>query len=340
MSRRILITERTYSYATKQLRRLSDAGFELVERYDLAPPASQEDLAIGLGGAWGVIAGGERYTREVLENADALRVIARPGAGHDAIDLDAANDAGILVFTTPGLNKDAVADFTVALMLAVLRQVVTRDREVRAGEWGTTPPTRDLYGAVVGIVGLGAIGRTVARRLSGFDCRMVGSDPAIEAQTAGEAGVELLPLTQTLAQAEIVTLHTPLIAETRGLIGAAELRAMRSDAVLINTSRGLVVQESALVNALTTGAIAAAALDVFEREPLDPADPLTALPNVLLSSHSASHSLNGIGAMIEGVADGILEIAAGGVPPTALNPHVLGVGPSPDVGRRPGVSCR
>jgi phosphoglycerate dehydrogenase-like enzyme len=287
-----------------------------------------------------VIAGGERYTREVLGNAPALRVIARPGAGYDTIDLDAANDAGILVFTTPGLNKDAVADFTVALMLAVLRQVVTLDREVRTGVWGTSPPTRDLYGAVVGIVGLGAIGRAVARRLSGFDCRMVGSDPAIEAQTAAEAGVELLPLTQTLAQAEIVTLHTPLIAETRGLIGTAELRAMRSDAVLINTSRGGVVQESALVNALTTGEIAAAALDVFEREPLDPADPLTALPNVLLSSHGASHSLKGVGAMIEGVADGILVIAAGGVPATALNPHVLGVGPSPDIGRRPGVGCR
>jgi phosphoglycerate dehydrogenase-like enzyme len=333
MSRRILITERTYSYATEQLRRLSDAGFELVERHDLAPPVTEQDLALGLRGAWGVIAGGERYTREVLRTAHTLRVIARPGAGYDAIDLDAASDAGILVFTTPGLNKDAVADFTVALMLAVLRQVVIQDREVRAGEWGTTPPARDLHGAIVGIVGLGAVGRAVARRLRGFDCRMVGSDPVIDAQTAAQAGVELLPLTQTLARAEVVTLHTPLIPETRGLIGAAELGAMRSDAVLINTSRGPVVQEAALLDALTTGKIAAAALDVFEREPLDPAGPLTALPNVVLSGHVASHSRKGIGGMIGGVVDGILEIAAGGVPPTALNPQVLGAAGGGEVPR-------
>jgi phosphoglycerate dehydrogenase-like enzyme len=321
--RSVVITERTYSFAAQQLGRLSAAGFELVERRDLGPSSSPEVIAAAVRGAWGVIAGGEPYGRYVLERTGSLKVIGRPGAGHDAIDLDAASEAGTLVFTTPGLNKEAVADFAVALMLAVLRRLPAVDTEVRTGKWGTGPPARDLHGAVVGIVGLGAIGRTVARRLSGFDCRIIGSDPLIEAGAAREAGVELLPLMQTLAQAEIVTVHAPLRNETRGLIGETELRTMRRDAVLVNTARGPVVDQDALVRALSTGEIAAAALDVFQREPLPMDDPLTVLPNVLLSSHVASHSVRGIGAMVGAVVDGLLDVAAGRVPATALNPDAL-----------------
>jgi phosphoglycerate dehydrogenase-like enzyme len=324
MSRQIVLTSRPHSYATEQLLRLSNAGFEIVERYDLGPQAPEEALADGLRGVWGVIAGGEHYGRKTFEAADSLRVIARPGAGYDAIDMQAASDAGVLVFTTPGANKEAVADFAITLMLAVRRQILMLDREVRNGQWGTAPPTSDLYGATVGIVGLGAVGRTVAHRLCGFDCRIIGSDPLADPRTVREAGIELLPLTQTLSQAEILTLHTPLISETRGLIGAAELRAMRNDAVLINTARGPVVQQQALVEALTSGEIAGAGLDVFEHEPLAPDDPLTALPNVLLSSHVASHTLHGISAMVAGVVDGILEVDRGRAPDTAINPGVTG----------------
>jgi phosphoglycerate dehydrogenase-like enzyme len=324
LNRSILITNSSMSHGRTQLRRLSDAGFRLIERYDLGPDASQEFLAHCLRGVWGVIAGGERYSREVLESADALKVIARPGAGYDGIDLSAATQRGILVFTTPGVNADAVADFVIALMLAVLRRIPALDGQVRGGRWGTEPPARDLHGAVVGIVGLGAIGRTVAWRLSGFDCILVGSDPLVDARAAEEAGVELLPLTDTLAQAEVLTLHTPLNDATAGLIGASELEAMRSDAVLINTSRGSVVQQEALVDALKTGSIAAAGLDVFAREPVELDDPLVALPNVLLSSHVASHTFRGIDAMLGGVVDGFLEIVSGGVPSTALNPQSFG----------------
>jgi phosphoglycerate dehydrogenase-like enzyme len=317
------------AHGTTQLRRLSEAGFQLIEGYDLGPDASEDVLADRLRGVWGVIAGGERYSREVLEGADALKVIARPGAGYDMIDVSAATQAGIAVFTTPGANANAVADYAVALMLAVLRRIPEMDQEVRDGHWGAGPPARDLYGAVVGIVGLGAIGRTVARRLSGFDCRLIGSDPIIDAATAKQAGVELLPLADTLAQAEVLTLHVPLIDATAGLVGASELQSMRPDAVLINTSRGPVVQQQALIDALKTGGIAAAGLDVFEREPLEPDDPLVALPNVLLSSHVASHTFGGIDAMLAGVADGFIEIMGGGFPATTVNPQVFRV----DAGR-------
>jgi D-3-phosphoglycerate dehydrogenase / 2-oxoglutarate reductase len=323
MSRRILVNGETYSRADRQLQRLADAGFDLVQRPDLDELASQDTLAAALDGTWGVIAGGESYSRELLASADTLRVIARPGAGYDAIDLRAASEAGILVFTTPGANRHAVADFAVALMLAVLRQLSTIDRDVRIGKWGAAPPARDLHGAVVGIVGLGAIGRTVAQRLSGFECRVIGSDPMIDADTARESGIELLPLMDTLTRAEVLTLHVPLIAETRGLIGTNELRAMRSDAVLINTARGPVIQQDALVDALSNGEISAAALDVFETEPLHSSDPIVRLPNVLLSSHVASHTVRGIDAMVGGAVDGILEIADGRAPQTALNRRAL-----------------
>jgi phosphoglycerate dehydrogenase-like enzyme len=329
LNRSILITNSAMSHGTTQLRRLSNAGFQLIERYDLGPDASEEFLAHCLRGVWGVIAGGERYSRDVLEGADALKVIARPGTGYDTIDLSAATQAGIVVFTTPGVNADAVADFAIGLMLAVLRGIPALDKEVRDGRWGAGPPARDLHGAVVGIVGLGAIGRTVARRLDGFDCIRVGSDPVVDGRTAKEAGVELLPLSHTLEQAEVLTLHMPLTEATCGLIGASELQAMRSDAVLINTSRGSVVQQEALVDALETGSIAGAGLDVFEREPVELNDPLLALPNVLLSSHVASHTFRGIDAMLGGVVDGLLEIMSGGVPSTALNPEIVGT----DTGR-------
>ena len=311
MSRRILLTSPTWSFALDELQRLSDAGFVLDERYDLGPAATSATRAEALDGVWGVVAGGERYDRQVLEAANGLKVIGRPGAGYDAIDMAAASDAGVLVFTTPGVNRHAVADFAVALMLAVLRHVVTLDAEVRAGAWRAAGPARDLHGATVGIVGLGAIGRTVARRLTGFECRVIGSDPMIDAASAAAAGIELLPLAETLAQAEVITLHTALTPETFGLIGPDELRAMRPDAVLVNTARGPIVQQAALVDALAAGEIAAAALDVFEREPLAVDDPLVALPNVLLSSHVASHTRQSIGAMVGGVVDGILAVAAG-----------------------------
>ncbi len=323
MSRRILLTSPTWRYAPGELRRLSEAGFVLEERYDIGPAATSTLRAAAMDGVWGVIAGGERYDREVLAAAKDLRVIARPGAGYDAIDMHAASDAGVLVFTTPGVNRHAVADFAVTLMLAVLRHVVTLDTEVRSGAWRAAGPARDLHGATVGIVGLGAIGRTVARRLSGFECRVIGSDPMVDAATAGAAGIELLPFAETLAQAEVITLHTALTPETFGIIGPDELRAMRADAVLVNTARGPIVQQAALYEALIAGEIAAAALDVFEHEPLTADDPLVALPNVLLSSHVASHTRQSIGAMVGGVADGILAVAAGEAPAASLNPEVM-----------------
>lgn len=324
MSRRIVLTSPTWVHAPDELSRLTAAGFELEERYDLGVAASEHERADGLSDAWGVVAGGERYGAGLLEaTAGSLRVIGRPGAGFDAIDVEAATSAGTAVFTTPGVNKEAVADFALTLMLAALRGVTTLDREVRSGDWRATGPSRDLHGATVGIIGLGAIGRTVAHRLSGFECRVIGCDPMMEVATAQAAGIELLPLEDLLEQAQVLTLHAALTPVTRGLIDAAALQRMRTDAILVNTSRGPLIRQDDLVEALRHGSIAGAALDVFEVEPLAPDDPLLSLPNVVVSSHVSSHTGQSIAAMVGGVVDGMLDLSDGRAPTGLLNPEAL-----------------
>jgi D-3-phosphoglycerate dehydrogenase / 2-oxoglutarate reductase len=319
-SRRIVAIGSPAAHAPAALDRLRAAGFEIEERYDLGPTASSDDLAAALDGSWGVIAGGERYAAGLLEQlAGQLRVIARPGAGYEAIDLDAATEHSIVVFTTPGVNRHAVADFTIGLMVSALRRLVALDADVRGGRWRATGPGRDLHGTTVGIVGLGSVGQTVASRLSGFECPLLGFDPFADAPALERLGIESTSLEALLGEADIVTLHVALTPETHHLIGARELERMRSDALLVNCSRGSVIDEPALVEALTTGGIAAAALDVFETEPLPADHALAQLPNVVLSSHVASHTGGSLEAMVEGVADGLLELAAGRSPRNVVN---------------------
>lgn len=322
--RRVVLTSETSAHAPARVRRLKEAGFLLDQRYDIGPAASEDELVSALSGAWGVIAGAERYSRNVLERlAPSLRVIGRPGAGYDAIDLAAATDTSVVVLTTPGVNRHAVADFAVALMLASLRQVVALDAEVRSGNWRAAAPGRDLHGSTVGIVGLGAVGRTVARRLLGFECRVLGCDPFAEDMPMSALGVEMTTLRELLVAANVVTLHVALTDQTRHLLAAEQFRTMRRDSVLVNTSRGPIVDEAALIEALRSGRIAGAALDVFEAEPLPEGHPLAELSNVVLSSHVASHTQRSLDAMVSEVVDGLLDLAGGGAPAGALNPEVL-----------------
>lgn len=326
MTRRILLTSKTSSHAPGQLERLRAAGFVLEERYDIVQSASRDDLVTALDGAWCVIAGAEVYDRQLFDRVGGvLRAIGRPGTGHDSIDLDAATAAGTVVFSTPGVNRHAVADFAVALMLGVLRRLPELDREVREGRWRAAPPGRDLHGATVGIVGLGDVGGTVARRLSGFDCTLLGCDPFVDEATARELGVRLMPFHELIGEVDVLTLHTGLSPATHHLLGAAELAAMKRGAVVINTSRGPIVDERALCAALEQGHLGGAGLDVFELEPLPRDHALTACDNVLLASHVASTTGRSLDAMVGAVVDGILALADGRLPRWTLNPTVLEV---------------
>jgi phosphoglycerate dehydrogenase-like enzyme len=272
-------------------------------------------------GAVAAIVSTDPFDAGVFAAAPRLRVVARVGVGTDSIDLEAATAAGVVVTVTPGANQETAADHTIALILAALRRVTEHDAAVRRGEWprgGALTPW-DLNGATVGLVGYGAIGRAVGRRLAGFSVRLLIADPAATAA----AGAEVVGLDELLARADVVSLHAPLNAGTRKLIGAAELARMRPEAILVNTSRGGLVDEAALAAALRDGSIRAAALDVFSDEPAIPSV-LRSRPDITLTPHIGGLSDRSIRRMTELATESVLQVLGGAPDPARVaNPGVL-----------------
>jgi D-3-phosphoglycerate dehydrogenase / 2-oxoglutarate reductase len=237
-------------------------------------------------GCAGLIVGVDPVTPVVLQ-AGPLRVVVKYGSGMDNIDLDAAESLGVRVSSTPGANARSVAELAVGLLLSLARNVVAHDLGVRGGVWQRSTGI-ELAGKRLGIVGYGAIGREVARIAQGLDMEVVAHDPLVE-----DADVTLVPLAEVFATSDAVSLHVPLTAETRGMVGAGELAAMKPTAFLLNTARGGLVDEDALAEALRTGRIAGAALDGFADEPLGDS-PLRDLDNVVLSPHAGAATLDAI----------------------------------------------
>jgi phosphoglycerate dehydrogenase-like enzyme len=310
-------------HAGSILQRLQGAGIQPIEGYELGAAPSQERLNTALNGIWATVAGSERYSRRVLQSATELRVIARCGVGYDAIDVEAASDFGIAVIITPDANFESVADFTLALILASVRRLIVAHQTVLSGGWRLDGLSGDLYGATVGIVGLGRIGRAVARRLQGFNCRILAVEPYPDLAPYGELGIELTTLEAMLPRVDVLTLHVPRTPETARMIGAAELARMKPSAVLVNTSRGGIVDEKALYDALTSRKLAGAALDVFEDEPLASDNPLCRCQNAVLSGHVSAFTRLAAQRTMDAVVDALLDVAAGKTPAGLVNPSVL-----------------
>jgi phosphoglycerate dehydrogenase-like enzyme len=291
-------------------RRLTDAGYGLRFAPKRAHRSPAEMIGL-LDGVAAAIVSTDPFDEEVLSSARQLRVIARVGVGTDSIDLEAAARRGVAVCTTPGANESSTADHTLALMLAALRRIPEYDRAVREGGWPRTGEATpwELNRATVGLVGYGAIGRLVRRRLSGFRARVLVFDP----QAAAEPGVELLDLPDLLRASDVVSLHAPLTPETERLIDRDRLALMRAGAILVNTARGRLVDEAALVDALERGRLRAAALDVFELEPPDRSR-LLALPNVVLTPHVGGVSERSVREMTRRATDAVLDVLAGRAP--------------------------
>ena len=241
---------------------------------ELRPELKTEDLiAENLGDADAVLVGFEPITAKVIAAAKKLRVVAKHGAGVDNIDIAAATKAGVVGVSAAGVNSEAVAESTIGLFLALARSIPMADKEVRAGGWPRFAGL-ELAKKTVGIVGFGQIGRLVAARLSGFDMKVLAHDAFVSADAAKKLGAELVSLDRLLAESDFVSLHIPLTKETRGLIGADQLKRMKKSAFLVNVSRGGTVDEQALYEALKAKVIGGAALDVFEKEPLPADSPL------------------------------------------------------------------
>ncbi len=244
----------------------------------------------------GYIAGLDEIDATAVAAAPHLRVIARYGVGINNVDLDAAAARGIIVTNTPGANAASVAELTIALMLNLLRPIQAAAAETRQGGWPRLKGV-SLVGKTVGLLGLGAIGKEVARRLAGFDCAVLAYDVAADADFARQHHVTLTTLPELLAQADVLSLHLPVLPATRQMINTDFLQQMKPGAYLINTSRGELVDEAALYEALATGRLAGAALDAFAQEPPGADNPLLALPQVIPTPHMGAHSDDATNAM-------------------------------------------
>ncbi|MCL6552606.1 MAG: phosphoglycerate dehydrogenase [Firmicutes bacterium] len=301
------------------LRLLRDGGVDVVV-YPKAGRLTEADLVPLVGDADAIIAGTEPITARVLAAAPRLRIVARRGVGLDSVDVAAATARGVVVTTTLGVNTEAVADHAMALLLATARRVAWLDRRMKAGQWDRAI-TIDVHGKTLGVVGFGAIGRAVARRAAGFGLQVLAYDVAPDEAAARALGVRLCSLDELLAQSDFVSVHVPLLPETRGLIGEATLARMKPGAILINTSRGPVVDEAALLRALQSGHLGGAGLDVFVEEP--PVDwTLVQLDHVVATPHVASHTRETLARMDRACAEAVLAVLRGERPAHVVNPEV------------------
>jgi phosphoglycerate dehydrogenase-like enzyme len=251
-----------------------------------------------------------RFDRTLLEQLPNLRIISQTGNHAHHIDFDAARELGIVVAKASGGYSIGAAELTIALALAVMRQIPASDRAIRRGEW-PTPLTPVLHGKTLGVVGLGRLGRHVARLGIGFGMRVLAWSPTLTAGSAAEHGAEHTELDALLQASDVVSVHVSLKPETRGLLDARRLALMKPTAYLVNTARGPIVDESALVDALRERRIAGAGLDVFDQEPLPPGHPLTTLDNVVLTPHIGWPTDQGYRSFAESAVDVLLNYLDG-----------------------------
>jgi phosphoglycerate dehydrogenase-like enzyme len=312
----IITAESMYHTPGTHISVLQAAGFEVV--YPPSLPISTEDETIAaVRGAVAVIAGSEPYTQRVLAALPELRIISRCGVGCDGIDFEAAARHRVPVTITPSGNCDAVAEHALAMVLALARSIVRNNRDAHQGPW-LKKPLVPLRGKTLGLVGLGRIGRSVARRATGFRLNVLGCDPNVSPDVARDHGVELTDVQSLLARCDFVSLHLPLTPDTRGLFDRAAFAAMKPGAFLVNTSRGGLIVEADLVEALRSGHLAGAGLDVLIDEPPRPDNPLLALENVLLSPHVAANDHQAMEDMALGAAQNIVDLFQGKIAPACL----------------------
>lgn len=316
---RVVVTQRFFDEATIAF--LEENGCE-VAIVDLAPGTADGDLDHDqlvqlLANADGWIVGHARVTRALLEALPKLQIISRRGVGYERVDLDAARDLGRVVAIGAGGNDASVADHTIGMMLAIAKRLRESQANMQAGKWGILTGS-DLYEKTVGVIGLGRIGKSLVKRLSGFDARVLALTADPDPAYAEATGVEYVDLDRLLAESDYVTVHAPLTPETRYLINAETLARMKPGAILINAARGGLVQDADLLEALRSGHLAGAGLDVFvsESDPgfMDVTNALLALPNVVATPHAAASSREGLNRTNRIAAESVVAVLSGGDP--------------------------
>ncbi len=331
---KVFVARRIDQAALERLR-----GIASVTVWNNEMPPSDKALRLGLADADAVLSMlTEKIDASVIAHAPRLRVISNLAVGVDNIDLEAATRAGVAVGHTPGVLTEATADLSFGLMMATARRIAEADRYVRAGRWRTWGPMtmlgRDIYGGTLGIIGWGAIGQAMARRASGFGMRVLYLEHRSRRKSRPEAGARALAsahrvtLPRLLAESDFISLHAPLTPETYHMLGRREFAQMKPGAILINTARGAVVDQDALVRALKSGNLAGAGLDVTDPEPIARSDALLKFDNVVITPHIGSASTATRERMAAMAVDNISAVFEGRRPRWCVNPQVR-LRPSP-----------
>ena len=314
----VVVTDVAWPDVERESELLSEAG--AVVR--LAETGEEAELLELTRDAVAILTCWKRVSEDVIRSAEGLLVVGRYGVGVDNIAVEAATERGVIVTNVPGFCADELAEHALALVFALVRRPHAFDAEIRAGRWSPVaePPLRRLRGRTLGIVGLGAAGQALAGRAAGLGLEVLA---AVRTGRTPPAQVRAVALEELAERSDVVSLHVPLTAETRGLVDAAFLARMRRDAYLVNTSRGAVVDSGALAAALHEGRIAGAALDVTDPEPLPAGHPLLSAPNLLLTPHVGFSSVESLETLKEGAAGSVADVLCGRRPEHIVNPEVL-----------------
>lgn len=310
---RVLVTPTSFARGDPRLKAELEATVGEVIYNPNMRPLSSDELAALLPGCDGYIAGLDAIDRGALAGADRLRVIARYGVGIDNVDLATASEKGIVVTNTPGANSVSVAELTIGLILSLARMIPYACERTRAGEWPRMQGV-SLEGKTVGLLGLGAVGKQVARRLRGFDCVVIAHDPAANECAARELGVSLCAPEHVIAASDFLSLHLPLLPGTKAMVDGGFLGQMKPGAFLINTARGELVDEGALLAALQADHLRGAALDAFALEPPPATSPLLSHPHVIATPHMGAHTDGAVSAMGWGALHDCLAVLRGQPP--------------------------
>jgi D-3-phosphoglycerate dehydrogenase / 2-oxoglutarate reductase len=289
----------------------------------LADCRSEDDIVSAAREATAVLTYGGQITRRVLAGLPRCLVVIRYGIGYDTVDVEAATDNHILVVNIPDFCFEEVSNQAIALLLGCAKKMVFLDNLVKNGNWArakqSQAPMGSVQGQVCGIIGCGNIGKATARKAACFGLQVLGYDPYLDPALAAEEGIRLVDLPTLLGQSDYVLLHTVLNRETRHMIGEAQLKMMKTSAYLINTARGAVIDEAALIRALNEKWIAGAGLDVFEQEPIDPGNPLLKMENVIVMPHSASFSDAAFERLRQNVGQEAVRVLSGKWPRNVVN---------------------
>ncbi len=315
---RVVVTDDRHGRYTEENEVLRAIGVE-TEVHNLQ---TEQDAIEVLRGADAILLNLFPMTEAVISSLERCRVISRYGTGYDNVDLDAATQAGIWVTRVPDYAEEDTSDHAIALLMACIRQVAAKDRAIRQGDWNFSLPHRvgRVSGKVLGIAGYGHVGRAVHRKLSGFPfSRILIYDPHKDPQMIRETGAQPASLDQLVKECDYITLHVPLNRETHRLIGAEQFGSMKNGAIIVNTSRGAVVDEEAMADALDDGTVAAAGLDVFETEPLPASNRLRQFDNVVLTDHSGYYSVESIVELKTKAAMNVLRVLRGEPPLYPVN---------------------